>query len=101
MPIRSGLQIAVIGAGHGGKAMAADLAARGYAVRLYNRSYKNIEEIAARGGIELTFEDGRQTFGPIRVVTSDIAEALDGVSLVMVIVPASAHRDAVSVCQPQ
>src|SRR5512141_3095980 len=100
MSSRAELQITVIGAGHGGKAMAADLAARGYAVRLYNRSYKNIEEIAIRGGIELTFEDGHQGFGPMQCVTSDIAEALDGAQLVMVIVPASAHRDIAVSCAP-
>jgi len=53
-------QIAVIGAGHGGKAMAAEMAVRGYTVRLYNRSYEHIEDIAARGGIEVTLEDGEQ-----------------------------------------
>jgi hypothetical protein len=35
------LQITIIGAGHGGKTMAADLAARGFAVRLYNRTTRN------------------------------------------------------------
>jgi glycerol-3-phosphate dehydrogenase len=70
MEFEKDLQIAVIGAGHGGKAMAADLAARGYAVRLYNRSYPNIEEIAVRGGIELTLEDGQRCSGSLQLVTS-------------------------------
>ncbi|HVO70456.1 MAG TPA: NAD/NADP octopine/nopaline dehydrogenase family protein [Aggregatilineaceae bacterium] len=94
------LQIVVIGAGHGGKSMAADLASRGYAVRLYNRSYAHIEAIALRGGIEVTLEDGRQEFGPLRLVTSDLAAALDGAHLVMVVVPASAHRDIALACAP-
>jgi opine dehydrogenase len=94
------LQIAVIGAGHGGKSMAADLASRGYAVRLYNRSYEHIEAIALRGGIEVTLEDGRQEFGKLRLVTSNIAAALDGAHLVMVVVPASAHRDVALACAP-
>jgi opine dehydrogenase len=87
------LQITVIGAGHGGRAMAADLAVRGYAVRLFNRNYNHIEEIAARGGIEVMLEDGTQVFGRIRVITSDIARALDGADLIMVVVPASGHRE--------
>lgn len=94
------LQIAVIGAGHGGKAMAAEMAVRGYIVRLYNRSYEHIEDIAARGGIEVTLEDGEQEFGAIRYVTSDIAFALAGAKLVMVVVPASAHRDIALACAP-
>jgi choline dehydrogenase-like flavoprotein len=48
----------VIGAGHGGKAMATDLAARGFAVTLYNRTPERISEIAARGAIELEYENG-------------------------------------------
>ncbi len=94
------LQIAVIGAGHGGKAMAAELAVRGYTVRLYNRSYEHIADIAARGGIEVTLEDGEQEFGPVAYVTSDMAFALTGARLVMVVVPASAHRDIAIACAP-
>ncbi|MEB2287987.1 MAG: NAD/NADP octopine/nopaline dehydrogenase family protein [Anaerolineae bacterium] len=94
------LQIAVIGAGHGGKAMAAEMAVRGYTVRLYNRSYEHIEDITARGGIEVTLEDGQQVFGPIPYVTSDMAFALAGAKLVMIVVPASAHRDIALACAP-
>ena len=53
----------VIGAGHGGKAMAADLAVRGFAVNLYNRTAERISEIALRGEIELEYEDGRHCLG--------------------------------------
>jgi opine dehydrogenase len=94
------LQIAIIGAGHGGKTMAADLAVRGFSIRLYNRSYEHVSEIAIRGGIEVTFEDGQQEFGPIPVVTNQIERALDGAHLVMVVVPASAHRDVALACAP-
>jgi len=87
------LEVTIIGAGHGGKAMAADLAVHGYAIRLYNRTFGNIEAIAIRKGIEITFEDGRQDIGYLRCVTSNIAEAIEGVPLIMVVVPASAHRD--------
>lgn len=96
----SELQITIIGAGHGGKGMAADLAMRGYAVRLYNRSYQHIEDIAHRGGIEVTLEDGRQAFGKLRLVTGDIAQALDGAHLIMVVVPASGHQTIATACTP-
>jgi opine dehydrogenase len=94
------LKIALIGAGHGGKAMAAELASRGFPVRLYNRTYSNIETIAERGGIQLGFWDGRTAFGSLQMVTSDIASALDGAELIMVVVPASAHRDIAVACAP-
>lgn len=94
------LQITVIGAGHGGKAMAADMAIRGYAVRLYNRDPQNIYDIKVRGGIEVTLEDGDQVFGLLRLVTSDIEQALDGAHLIMVVVPASGHADIARTCIP-
>ncbi len=86
------INITVIGAGHGGKAMAAELASRGFPVTLYNRTYAHIETIALRGGIELMTEDNREVFGPLRKVTSDLAEATAEADLIMVVLPASAHR---------
>ena len=72
---------------------------RGYTVRLYNRSYEHIAD-TLRGGIEVTLEDGEQEFGPVAYVTSDMAFALTGARLVMVVVPASAHRDIAIACAP-
>ena len=89
---------AVIGAGHGGKAMAADLAARGFPVHLYNRNPEHITEIVLRREIELECEDGTVHDCCLDVVTSDIAEALDGADVIMVVLPASAHRDIARLC---
>jgi len=91
---------AVIGAGHGGKAMAGDLASRGFRVHLFNRTPSRIEAIRLRGGIALETEKGDTCFGPIEVVTADIPQALEGVEVVMVVVPASAHRDIARLCAP-
>jgi opine dehydrogenase len=90
----------VIGAGHGGKAMAADLAARGFHVNLYNRTADRIREIALRGEIELERENGTFCVGRLATVTSDVAEALDGADAIMVVVPASGHRDIARSCAP-
>ncbi len=90
----------VIGAGHGGKAMAADLAVKGFTVRLYNRTAGHVNEIALRGEIELEYEDGSHHLGRLAVVTSDIAEALDGADVIMVVLPASGHRDVARSCAP-
>ena len=66
----------VIGAGHGGKAMAAHLALMGFSVTLYNRTPERVEIIKKRGGIELDSGDegGPRGFGKIAKVTSDIGE---------------------------
>ena len=94
----SATRYTVIGAGHGGKAMAADLAARGFMVKLYNQTAEHISEIALRGEIELECEDGLHHLGRLAVATSDIAEALDEADVIMVVVPASGHRDIARIC---
>jgi opine dehydrogenase len=84
----------VVGAGNGGKAMAAHLALMGFPVKLYNRTAANVSAIKTRGGIELTsYEGGPHGFGALRHVTSDMGEALEDAQIVMVVVPSYAHRD--------
>jgi opine dehydrogenase len=90
----------VIGAGHGGKAMAADLAVRGFAVNLYNRTPERVNEIALRREIEVEYEDGTRSLGRLAVVTSKMAEALEGADVIMVVLPASGHRDVAYLCAP-
>ncbi|HEC24233.1 MAG TPA: NADP transhydrogenase subunit alpha, partial [Chloroflexi bacterium] len=94
------LRLAVIGAGHGGKAMAADLAARGFYVNLYNRTLERIAMIKARGGIELQLEREEIVFGPLQVVSDQIEEVIEDVKLIMVVVPASGHADLARLCAP-
>ncbi len=84
----------VIGAGHGGKAMAAHLALMGFHVTLYNRTFDHIALLKARGGIELeSAEGGPHGFAELDLVTSDLAEALLKAQMIMVVVPSSAHAD--------
>ncbi|HHT02530.1 MAG TPA: NAD(P)-binding domain-containing protein [Firmicutes bacterium] len=89
----------VIGAGHGGQAMAAYLATKGFRVHLYNKTPERIAPVKARGGIELEAE-GRSSFGRIPVVTTDMGEALQGADVVMVAVPASAQHSVAVRCAP-
>jgi opine dehydrogenase len=84
----------VIGAGHGGKAMAAHLALMGLKVTLYNRTFDHISVIRKRGGIELDSpEGGPHGFRKLALVTSDIREAVKKAQVIMVVVPSSAHAD--------
>ncbi|MCE5207601.1 MAG: NAD/NADP octopine/nopaline dehydrogenase family protein [Chloroflexi bacterium] len=83
----------VIGAGHGGKAMAAHLALMGFPTTLYNRTQANIEFIQKRGGIELeSYEGGPNGFGELVLATSDMKEALRDAEVIMVVVPSNAHQ---------
>ena len=77
---------AVLGAGNGGRAMAATLARRGHRVHLWNRTQANVRAIAELGGLYLEDETGRRSFAALARVTDDLGEALDGVSGVMVVV---------------
>jgi opine dehydrogenase len=91
----------VIGAGHGGKAMAAHLALMGFPVTLYNRTPEHIAAIAARGGIELeSYEGGPRGFGELALITSDMHEALAGAEVIMVVVPSSAHAEIATIAAP-
>ena len=84
----------VIGAGHGGKAMAAHLALMGIRVTLYNRTFDHIAAIKARGGIDLeSAPGGPHGFAGLAHVTSDMGEALQESEMIMVVVPSSAHAD--------
>ena len=84
----------VIGAGHGGKAMAAHLALMGLRVVLYNRTFDHVAALKARGGIDLeSSEGGPHGFGSLAGVTADLGEALQDAQIIMVVVPSSAHAD--------
>ena len=94
------MKYTVIGAGNGGKAMAAHMALMGKEVTLYNRTYANIEVIAERGGIDLDNPGGLDGFGRLAKVTDNMEVALDGADLIMVVVPSSAHHDIAQAMAP-
>jgi len=88
---RSGPKFAVLGAGHGGLAMAGHLALMGFRVNLWNRTAERIEHIQFRGGIGL--EGAVEGEGRLELATSDLKEAVADATVIMVAVPANAHRD--------
>lgn len=90
----SSTKYTVIGAGHGGKAMAAHLAIMGFETTLYNRTADHIYAIHALGGVDLeSYDNGPRGFGRLKKVTSDMAEAIQDANVIMVVVPSSAHAD--------
>ena len=84
-------KVAVIGAGNGGTAIAAYLASLGVEVNLCDLFPQYLEGIIAADGIDLTL-DGQTTHQRLNKVTGDVAEAISGVHLIMVVTPSFTHR---------
>jgi len=81
--------VAIIGAGNGGQAAAAELGLKGFPVRLCDVNSATIAGIADRGGVEAS---GVLTgFAPVELATTDPAGAVGGADLVMVATPRFAH----------
>lgn len=92
-------RVAIIGAGNGGCAAAAELAKAGFDVRLYGRSASTIEPLIKRGGIEYEgiWGDG---FCPLRIITGDPAEAMHDADVVVMMGPTHAHVQMVETVAP-
>ncbi len=84
-------RIAVLGAGHGGFAAAADLTRLGFEVRLQSRNRAKLDQIRERGGIEM--HGVYEGFVPVTRLTQSVADAVAGVDLIMLVVPSMAVGD--------
>lgn len=89
-------KFAVIGAGNCGQAMAAHLTSLGFEVNLYNRSKERIDAIKKGGGIKVIGALSG-SWMPSKV-TTNIGEAIEGVNIIMVVIPASGHREIAEKC---
>ena len=88
----------VLGAGPGGMAMAGHLALTGCIVNLFNRSPERIAAVQARGGIDVT--GSVHGFARLNCITTDAAEAMASADILMVVTPATAHRDIAETVAP-
>jgi len=88
----------VLGAGPGGLAMAGHLALTGCKVNLFTRSEERLEPIRSGGGISLTGEV--HGFATLNRITTDIGEAVRDADVLMVVVPATAHRNIATLLAP-
>ncbi|MBN1544038.1 NAD/NADP octopine/nopaline dehydrogenase family protein [Candidatus Woesearchaeota archaeon] len=82
---------AVLGAGCGGQTFAGDIASKGYSVKLFNRSPGRLGNLLKSRKVNL--EGAIQAEGHLEAVTTDIAEAMDGVDVIMVATTALGHKD--------
>jgi opine dehydrogenase len=101
MPPRRVDNVAVIGAGNGGHAMAAHMALKSFSVRFYElpRFAKFIQPAQERGGIELTGVVG-EGFARPELITTDMAQAIQGASHIFVVTQALAHEEVAELCAP-
>jgi len=90
--------VAVLGAGNGGFAAAADLARSGYEVRLWARNPDRLKAVQSRGGIAM--KGVHEGFVPLRKVTTDIREAVDGADLIMPVLPSIGLEDCATRLAP-
>jgi len=88
------MKFAVLGAGHGGLAMAGHLGLMGFEVRIFNRSPNRLEPIRRRGAIELIAHDGEEIprgVAPMALASTNMQEVLQDADVIMVAVPATGH----------
>lgn len=84
--------VAVLGAGNGGLAAVADLVTRGHAVRLWNRGEEALEAISRSGAVRYNGVLG-SGMAVVELATTDLAAAVEGAEVILVCLPALAHRD--------
>lgn len=91
----------VIGAGHGGKAMAAHLSLMGFETCLFNRTAERISAIKQLQGIDLDSpESVPHGFAKLSMVTDDLSQAVEPADMIMVVVPSSAHAEIAAKLAP-
>ncbi len=88
MPIQ---KIAILGAGNGGCAAAADLTLRGFQVRLFSRSESTIAKLAKLGEVELV-ESGVSKKAAPYFMSPHLPPVVQGVDLIVIATPAVGHE---------
>lgn len=84
VPDTSGLEVAVVGAGNGGLAVAGYVGLGGARVRLCDIVADRVEPIASRGGIDVT--GAVSGFAPVAVATTELEHAVEGADIVVLVV---------------
>ena len=90
----------IYGSGHSGCAHATYLGHAGHEVHLFDlpQFEKNLTYIQKNGG--MTMKGYFQGYGPIKLATTNVQEAIDGVDVILIIVPAFAHETAARTLAP-
>ena len=86
------MKVAILGAGNGGFATAADLALARHSVRLWSRSREALGPLAERAALTLEAE-GRHGTARLERATTDLGEAVEGAEILIAPLPATGHED--------
>lgn len=98
MVLNNQWSVAVLGAGHGGLALAGYLAHKGHDVSLWNRSPERVAAVAEKRAIDLVLPGSATVHAPVALATTDIKAALSNAQVVFVAVPASGHAEVARAC---
>ena len=83
-------QVSVVGGGHGGRGLSGFLALQDFDVSLYNRTLSNVQPIINNGGLDV--HGVVSGHASIPIVTDNMSKALQGSGIVIISVPAFAHK---------
>jgi len=87
----SSTTVTIIGAGLGGIALVANLGLLGYRLRLHDRDEARIAKVRERGGLDV---EGLATgFAPLELVTPQLAPAVEGADVIIVVTGSHFHAD--------
>jgi opine dehydrogenase len=85
-------RFAVLGSGNGGRAFCAQAAAAGYPVRLFEPLEETEDIKTLKKDPTMGLEGDLNCSGKVEKVTLDIAEAMEGANVLLVVVPSFAHQ---------
>jgi opine dehydrogenase len=90
--MKESTSFAILGAGNGGHAMSADLTWARFKVNLFEleRFKENIKPVEEKGEIRISGA-AREGSARINMVTIDLKEAVEGVNVICIAVPAYGH----------
>lgn len=94
-----GMKVAVLGGGHGCYAAAADLSEAGHDVSLWRRDTAALQPVIDAGCISVKDDQGQRDIRIAHVCT-DIGDALQGATLIVIPLPATAQMDIASTIAP-
>jgi len=85
--------IAIIGAGNGGQAFAGYLSLLGEDIKIFDIVPETVRQLSEKGGVTLEGNGKVSGFGKIMLASTDIGEVVKGAKTVLVILPATYHKD--------
>lgn len=93
------MEVAVLGGGHGSYAAAADLSARGHAVRLWRRDEATLAPVLESGRIVLRDHHGAREV-KIAMPTPSLTEVIKGADVIVIPLPATTHESLAETIAP-